>query len=250
MRTIPYRKIIRIISIIAIIFFFIPAFTVSCSGQDISVSAAHVLVGYEIQDYGQIADPNIAAILFLLFPVVMLVVTFIKALDLHVSYIVETAVSIINFIAWIIFRSKVASFASENMCEFKSGIAFYIDLLLMLVSAGLSIAIIANRLADEEDSYDDYYEPRRIPSRTGNSRMQATTRAPRSSSGGASTWECPECGNIVDGRGRFCPECGATRPEQRAPRQMQAAAQQYCPECGKPLAAGARFCAGCGTQIY
>ena len=48
---------------------------------------------------------------------------------------------------------------------------------------------------------------------------------------------CPKCNAPLDGKPKFCPECGAA-----------ISAEKFCVNCGKKLAAGAKFCAECGTK--
>ncbi len=54
----------------------------------------------------------------------------------------------------------------------------------------------------------------------------------------ADSWKC-ECGKIVTGK--FCPECGAKKPEPKP-----AADSWVCPTCGKN--ATGKFCPECGTK--
>lgn len=53
----------------------------------------------------------------------------------------------------------------------------------------------------------------------------------------ADSWICPGCGKTVTGK--FCPECGAKKPEAKP------ADSWVCPECGKT--ATGKFCPECGT---
>ncbi len=53
----------------------------------------------------------------------------------------------------------------------------------------------------------------------------------------ADGWVCPGCGKTVTGK--FCPECGAKKPEAKS------ADSWICPECGKT--ATGKFCPECGT---
>ena len=52
---------------------------------------------------------------------------------------------------------------------------------------------------------------------------------------GASTWDCA-CG-AVGNAGKFCPECGAKKPEQK---------EWFCTECGAKNSG--KFCSECGTK--
>ena len=50
-------------------------------------------------------------------------------------------------------------------------------------------------------------------------------------------WTCA-CGATVPGTAKFCPQCGAKKPEAAV-----------CPKCGAAVAAGAKFCPECGQKI-
>ena len=52
-------------------------------------------------------------------------------------------------------------------------------------------------------------------------------------------WECPNCHGKV--KGKFCPECGTKKPEEKA--------KKFCSNCGKEVSEGARFCPECGNKI-
>ena len=72
MEKINIRNIIKLISIILVIMFFVPTFMVSCSGQNINISAAQVMSGVSVQSFGekqQISEPSPVLILLLLIPV-------------------------------------------------------------------------------------------------------------------------------------------------------------------------------------
>lgn len=101
----------------------------------------------------------------------------------------------------------------------------------------------------------------------GQQQAQAAQSAPQQAqAGAANTWTC-SCGATVSGK--FCPECGAKKPEPK----MQAAGSwtcakcgtqatgKFCPECGAPRPAEAdgwtcscgtvnkgKFCSNCGAK--
>lgn len=72
--------------------------------------------------------------------------------------------------------------------------------------------------------------------------MQSFTQgaAPAAPAATADGWDCPVCGtkNI---QSKFCPECGAKKPEPKAADTWD------CPNCGKKGIAG-KFCGECGTK--
>jgi ribosomal protein L32 len=53
------------------------------------------------------------------------------------------------------------------------------------------------------------------------------------------TWNCPNCG-VAGLTGKFCPECGTKRPEPQP-------ATWDCPNCGEKGITG-KFCPECGTK--
>jgi|GEM_PF-6025168 len=70
-------SIYRVISVVFIIFFFVPMFVVSCGDKTANVNAAHAMIGYsEKTFYGsQRVDPQLALILLLLLPVAGLAIS-------------------------------------------------------------------------------------------------------------------------------------------------------------------------------
>jgi len=48
---------------------------------------------------------------------------------------------------------------------------------------------------------------------------------------------CPQCNAPLDGKPKFCPECGAA-----------ISAEKFCTGCGAKLKPGAKFCADCGAK--
>ena len=50
-------------------------------------------------------------------------------------------------------------------------------------------------------------------------------------------WTC-SCGSV--NTGKFCPECGAKKPENK---------DSFCTNCGAKLGAGAKFCSECGEKV-
>lgn len=49
---------------------------------------------------------------------------------------------------------------------------------------------------------------------------------------------CPNCNAPLDGKVKFCPECGT-----------KISAQAHCTECGAKLTPGSKFCGECGAKV-
>ncbi|MCI6728941.1 MAG: SPFH domain-containing protein [Clostridiales bacterium] len=69
--------------------------------------------------------------------------------------------------------------------------------------------------------------------------QQQQQPAPAPAAPAAGSWTCPGCGATA--RGKFCPECGAKKPEPKP-----AAGSWICPGCG--ATATGKFCPECGTK--
>ena len=69
---------------------------------------------------------------------------------------------------------------------------------------------------------------------------QPAPAAPAPAAAPAGSWTCA-CGNVATGK--FCPECGAKKPE---PPKASADGTWTCPTCG--AANKGKFCAECGTK--
>ena len=96
--------------------------------------------------------------------------------------------------------------------------------------------------------------------------QQAQAAQQQAPAGAANTWTC-SCGATVSGK--FCPECGAKKPEPKmqpagswtCAKCGTAATGKFCPECGAPRPAEAdgwtcscgtvnkgKFCSNCGAK--
>ncbi len=222
-KPVNYRLIFKIISAVVSIMFFIPTMTVSCSGEDIGVSAGHTMIGYTTKIYGErerLSDPTIWPFFLLLFSVSMFVIACIKLRDVKTNALIIAAVSVIDIIGWIIFRNAVKKFAEENMCDFKTGFGYVLVMILLTLNILIAVALFANIFPDGSDGVN---------------------RAMISNSPGyvpAAGWTCPNCGKTMDDSGMFCKACGTPRPEPPQPVSQQLA---FCPKCGKPVSPGTMF---------
>ena len=64
------------------------------------------------------------------------------------------------------------------------------------------------------------------------------SQSPAPAAPAADSWTCPGCGRTVSGK--FCPECGAKRPDPAAVNAW------ICPGCGQ--ANQCKFCSECGAK--
>ena len=77
--------------------------------------------------------------------------------------------------------------------------------------------------------------------------QQAAAPTPAAPAAPAGSWKCPSCGATVTGK--FCPECGAKKPEQAGTWKCscgKANTGKFCGECGAKRPASAFRCDKCG----
>ncbi|MBR6329360.1 MAG: SPFH domain-containing protein [Lachnospiraceae bacterium] len=81
--------------------------------------------------------------------------------------------------------------------------------------------------------------------------QQQSAPAPAAAAAAAGSWTCPSCGKPATGK--FCPECGAKKPEEAAGWTCSCGAVnkgRFCSECGakKPEGAPLYKCDKCGWE--
>lgn len=222
---IAYRKIIKVLAVIAIIFFFIPAFMVSCGAQDdISVSAVHVIAGYRSSVYGQITEPTPYPLFLLLMPIIILIIACMKKWKSKAVAAVEILVALINIGMWVFFRMAVHVVAEENYCNDRVTFGYYVDILAMVAVILFSGAILFGIVLEKEGGIQT-----KVPVNVNTIPM----------------WQCPQCGKMEYATSRFCGKCGTEQPQG----MMENIEKRYCPSCGKAISSDSKFCMSCGSQI-
>ncbi len=236
--TVNFKLIARVICVLLLIFFFVPAFTVSCSGQDISVSAKDAMMGMEM-DGRELFEGNFAAFLLLLIPFGALVVTFVNTLQEKIVTIVAGACGAADFIGWMVFRSKMMEY-EEQGCSVSSGFAFWLTLLLQ-------IALIASAALEYMGKFPQSAEELAplVDSLKKNLSSAASAASAAVNAAKVEKWTCPNCGQQLDGTDKFCDNCGTKKPDPEPVKSAPA----FCNQCGSPLAPGAAFCGSCGNKI-
>lgn len=133
------KNILRILTVLCMIFVFCPAFLVSCSGQDVNVNVMTAVEG--VKAYGEtMVKPQPLMLLCLLLPIAVMVLLFVKKFTEKLNSTIILGCTAVDLVIWFIFRGAVKKIAEENFCTFKTTPWFVLNVIAML------LIIIANAL--------------------------------------------------------------------------------------------------------
>jgi len=131
--------IIKIVALLLCLLFFLPMFTVSCSGMTISFSGADSAFGKTISIYGsseRIAG-NIFAIALLLIPAMLFLTFLFKKKFAAINgkrFKVSTVISVLGVVALIIFAIAVNNKISAEGLTPKYTFWYYLSIILYIVA--------------------------------------------------------------------------------------------------------------------
>lgn len=151
----------RVLALIAIIAFFLPFCTVSCSGQDLdTVSAAQMAAGKEFSAMGQSerVDGDAKVFVLLLLPVAVIGFSFIKKHIVgFVAYIAE-AIAVLAYNSYLLNEAKEACQAYNCTVRTEIGyVLFQIHgwIMILLGAAGIIATIVLAKKAAIPDVEQD-----------------------------------------------------------------------------------------------
>ena len=214
------KNIIRLLSILLMVFFFVPSFMVSCAGYgNIKISAFKAMTGIKIEGES-VTDPKIICIIMLLLPIAMLALWCLKSvLKDKIAAIASGSCAVVDFIFWIALCVGVNKEATDNYCTAKVTAGFIFNILFILAIVVLDLLIIINVLQAEKplikQKMMNGYQG--MPQQQG--QFQGQPMPPQ--------------------QGQF----------QSQPVQPQQPVQPVCSKCGAPLVAGNKFCTKCGNPV-
>lgn len=139
------RMVLKMLALLGIIFVFCPSFLVSCSSQELKISAMDAVTGISVYQQ-KVSDPYPIMIICLLIPIAILGLLFVKN---YADKLVATAIlggAGVDFIIWFIFRSVVKKYADQNYCTFETTMWFYINMIVLIAIIGLAVLIVMNKL--------------------------------------------------------------------------------------------------------
>lgn len=220
------KNILRILSILCIVFVFCPSFLVSCSGQDVKVSVMTAVGGLETTYGGRIVDPHPIMLICLLIPVISLVLLFMKKFTDNKTALIILTCGLVDFIVWLIFRSSVKKIAEENYCSFKATGVFVVNIIVLLLIILLSALVVIAKMQMDADLITMF---------SGGGTKEALDQMSATMSQMSSAVS-QLAGNV------------ATNIGNKKQKEKENAIG-FCSKCGSPIAYGCKFCTSCGTPV-
>ncbi len=270
------RNVIRISSVLLIIFYFIPSFMVSCGGVDVNISAMNSTFG--IRANGELISPaNPGMIMLLILPAAILVLYCLKkylpaALTDRIQALIGVCAAGIVMIIELAFYNSVRAQAAGYAFKVLPGYVFTIIFTLLLISSFVPILV---NLGTSDTPLSQLFKSKSPGGQAPPPGQSAQSFAPVTPPAQEAPPVPPEQGftpvtpPVQETPQPAAPVQEATQPVPEAPQQAapvsetpqpaapvqetppvtSGAAPRFCSNCGTPLTPGAKFCMQCGTQI-
>lgn len=142
---ITVKGVLRVLALLCIVFVFCPSFLVSCSGENVGISAMAAAGGVTV--YGQeVSDPNLVMLLCLLIPAMALALTIVKKFTDRTAASAILIGTCVDLVVWVAFRSVVKKAAEENLCGFKTTAWYVLNIISLLLMILLSATAVMKKI--------------------------------------------------------------------------------------------------------
>lgn len=217
------KNVLRVLSVLCIIFVFCPSFLVSCSDQTINVNVMTAVGG--LSSYGQrVVDPHPIMLICLLIPAAILVLMFIKKLTDNKTALITAICGVVDIIVWFIFKSSVRKAAEENYCEFKTTGWYVLNIIALLLIILLSVLVVLMKIQLDTDLITLF---------SGGGTKEALNQMSATMSQMTSAVS-QLAGNVATNVGN---------------KKQKEDTIGFCSKCGSPITYGCKFCTSCGTPV-
>ena len=205
------RRTLKLICFICMIIFFIPTFVVSCSSQEMKISASNVAEGIKSPSFGTIANAQPIVYILLLIPIAMLVMLYVKKYKDNQKLIskVFLALSVIDIVIWFVLRHGINSKAEEEGCIAKTTLTFKINIILWIIVAILSWMLYKKKLLLSTELLSEEIVEKVKDSVKETAAIDENAR------------KCPKCGAVVKADNQFCTSCGAKIEQEETAEEIK-----------------------------
>lgn len=220
---ITVKKVLKALSLICFVIVFCPTFLVSCSGQNMNVSAMTAVGGVSISGE-RVVSPHPIMLLCLIIPVAVFILLSIKKYTDKKNVSIIAIGGSVDLIIWIIFRSGVKKAAEDIGFTFKTTGWYVINIISLMLIILLTSLVVMNKLQMESDL---------IAVLSGKETQNALNQMSATMSqvsNAVNQW----AGNVasnVNNRNKVKNPIG------------------FCAKCGNPIGYGSHFCTTCGTPV-
>jgi RNA polymerase subunit RPABC4/transcription elongation factor Spt4 len=215
------KNIFKVASLILMVMFFVPLFTVSCEAKEFSFSAARLTTGYSYHGEELVKPYVICSLLFIL-PLVFFIACYIIK-NKTLLNLVGGISGIINIILLVSIITKAKSEAESDMFHVDIKFGFYLSFIINLILAGIAICELLG-ISSKIPLLRDCIDTNSIPTNTVSK-------------------ICAQCGTILKSNYDFCGECGTKYEEVIIKKN------RFCTNCGNEVESGYNFCNICGSKI-
>lgn len=208
------RMAMKMLALLGILFVFLPSFVVSCAGEKVNVNVMTAVKGVEANGT-VISEPNLIMLLCLIIPIAVIVLLTVQKFNESQTSIIILASMAVDFIIWLVFRSKVKELAESSYCEFKTTIWFFLNMLGMLLMIALAVLVMLRKLALDtplKDVLKNLNVDGIVKIQKKDSEAMDMNQAQPEDSAASNEEQlrfCTECGAKLSSEARFCVKCGA-----------------------------------------
>lgn len=217
------KNILRVLSLLCIIFVFCPSFLVSCSDQTVEVNVMTAVGG--LSSYGTtVVDPHPIMLICLLIPIAVLALMFIKKFTDNKTAMITAICGAVDIIVWFIFRSSVRKVAEEHYCEFKTTGWYVLNIIALLLTVLLSALVVLMKIQLDTDLIKLF-------------------------SGGGTKEALGQMSATMSQMSSAVSQLASNVSTNIGNKKQKEDAIGFCAKCGSPISYGCQFCTSCGTPV-
>ncbi|SFQ32415.1 Double zinc ribbon [Lachnospiraceae bacterium XBB1006] len=275
--TIRVKHIVKTISLLAIIFFFVPTFFVSCSGERKEMSAFDLVKGITYEGENM-SDAHYIYVLLIVLPIVIAVLWFVPiAISKAAKYATTACVTLGDIVVWFVLKAQFTSSAKDLMKSGKDfgdssrqfsqmmGMAdsllktgttfwFWVNMLLLVVLLILGAMLFFGKTLEDASVLALQKNVADVTSAATKNVVEMTNVAAQHVQNATQTkagWTCENCQAVNSPTAKFCTQCGTAKPVVVEPEPVveETPAEEVKEEVVEETKPDGRTCPQCGAEV-